>query len=520
MTQPEPAPTRWRLSRALLLGLATAGLLMLAFLPGATWLLVWVALAPWLVASTRVDLYDAVRVGIVVSVVSTLGLIFWCAPAVSDYFGVPIGWAWAGVVMIALLAVAPYWVPFGVWVCWASRRVGLNPWLVGGAWAFCEFARNHGFFPWLLFAYAPPPGSALLQAADLFGPYGIGAGMAAVSALAAALVVPSLRPRHFAVHALGIAALLLAAWSYGEWRLGQEFREGPAIEVALVQPDFDRHQRWVAAYRERNFGYPLALSVEASQRDPAIILWPEFAVEAPLPADAATLRRLRRHSARISSDLVLGALHGERDLRWRGRHNSAFHFHQGKLLGRYDKLKLVPFTERSIVPGFLETGKGSYRPGNAAVPLELRDTRMGVSLCWDAMHPEVMRAFAANGADSFANLSRDEWYGDSIAARQQLQAVALRAIENRRFIARPTSGGFTTMIDAHGRIGETGTYGEADIVYADLYTSTTVTPYQRIGDVFPWVAGAGALIWPYWVGRRSKRHSTQADPHGPESDAA
>ena len=196
-----PAGKGMRPVSAVLLTLMAAALLALAFLPLGVSALAWVALAPWLAACASVGRLVAFRLGILFAVVGSLGLIYWCPAALADFFSVPAAWAWAGVITASLLAVAVYWAPFAVWVSWAAGRGRVNPWLIAGGWAFCEYARNHGLFPWALLAYSQPPGSALLQGADLAGPYGIGALMAAVSAVVAGLFTTRLRPHRFGIEA-------------------------------------------------------------------------------------------------------------------------------------------------------------------------------------------------------------------------------------------------------------------------------------------------------------------------------
>ncbi|MFP8874589.1 MAG: apolipoprotein N-acyltransferase [Myxococcota bacterium] len=501
---PEIGPTRqaMRPLRAILLTLAAAGLLSLAFLPLGVSVLAWVALAPWLAACASVGLLVAFRLGMLFAVVGSLGLIYWCPGALADFFSVPAAWAWAGVVTASLLAVAVYWAPFAVWVAWAAARGRINPWLIAGGWAFCEYARNHGLFPWALLAYSQPPGSALLQGADLAGPYGIGALMAAVSAVVAGLFAPRLRPRRFGVHALAVALLVFSAWLYGEWRLGQRFGNAEELEVALVQPHFDRHQRWLPEYRIANFQHSLELSRRAAESEPDIILWPEFAVEGTLPASSALVTQLQRHSKQMTGDLVVGAPYGERGDALREGYNSAFLFRDGALLDRYDKQMLVPFTERNILPAFVDDTPDNYQAGTSPEPLALRSARLGATVCWDGMHPELIRELVDKGADVLANLSRDEWLGSSTAARQQLDAVALRAVESRRWLVRPTAGGYTALVDPHGRVVELGNYGEPDVVFGTLQASHVRTPYHRFGDWLPWLGGLLAIVWPLVPSRR------------------
>ena len=185
-------------------------------------------------------------------------------------------------------------------------------------------------------------------------------------------------------------------------------------------------------------------------------------------------------------------------------------FRDGTLRDRYDKQKLVPFTERNILPAFIDDTPDNYQAGtNPRNPWNSSAHNLGTTVCWDAMHPELIRELVAQGATVLANLSRDEWLGSAVPARQQLDSVALRAIESRRWLARPTAGGFTALVDPYGKIVEIGQYGESDIVLGTLAPSHVFTVYHRYGDWLPWVGGLFALAWPLLPVRRPPRVTSQ-----------
>ena len=55
------------------------------------------------------------------------------------------------------------------------------------------------------------------------------------------------------------------------------------------------------------------------------------------------------------------------------------------------------------------------------------------------------------GANLLLNLTNDAWYGRSSAPWQQLSMVTLRAVENRRSLARAANTGISVFIDPLGR---------------------------------------------------------------------
>src|SRR5262249_52303796 len=145
--------------------------------------------------------------------------------------------SWAGALLVIVAVSGVYVGAYAAWVAWLVRRGAASPLLLAGGWLTLEFARSHGVIdnPWALSAHAQLPSSTLIQIADVTGPYGIGAVIAAVNAAVAALLVPGLRGRRPGLQMALIAAGLGAVWAYGTWRLGQSFDAGAPVSIAIVQ---------------------------------------------------------------------------------------------------------------------------------------------------------------------------------------------------------------------------------------------------------------------------------------------
>ena len=102
---------------------------------------------------------------------------------------------------------------------------------------------------------------------------------------------------------------------------------------------------------------------------------------------------------------------------------------EGTELGRYDKINLVPFGE--FVPAAFSWVNrvtqeiGDFVPGTELKVLDAGNTRMGVFICYEAAFPELVRQFAAKGANVLVNFSNDGYFGRS--PRLELQHLLLRA---------------------------------------------------------------------------------------------
>jgi apolipoprotein N-acyltransferase len=166
----------------------------------------------------------------------------------------------------------------------------------------------------------------------------------------------------------------------------------------------------------------------------------------------------------------------------------------GKLAGRYDKLRLVPFAEEDQLGWLASHNRLVYESGRRLSVLPTATARVGAFVCFEAMYPDFVRGFARQGAEVLANPSNDDWFDHAIPARYMLDMASVRAIENRRYLVRPTTTGFSAVIDPHGRTVARSDFGTPAILTASIYPSRVQTPYQLWGDAVSWLAIAAVVV--------------------------
>jgi apolipoprotein N-acyltransferase len=171
----------------------------------------------------------------------------------------------------------------------------------------------------------------------------------------------------------------------------------------------------------------------------------------------------------------------------------------GRRIYTYDKIHLVPFGE--YVPlrewitfaGRLTADISDFTPGSVYAVAKIPDGSFGTFICYEAIFPDEVRRFAAQGAELLITISNDGWFGRSAAPEQHLMMARVRAVESRRWLLRDTNNGFTASVDPYGRIVAqmaTDVRGELDAPY-DFRTDTT--PYVRFGDWFAWLCVLASL---------------------------
>ncbi len=474
---------------AVALAALSGALYGLALAPGVSPVLAWVALVPLLVASARVGVAMGAVCGLLFAAVATGAVASWFPEMLRGFFGLSPAGSLLGWLAAALLVNGPPYALLCGWIAWRARVATVAPVLVGAAWLTAEWLRVHGPLP---SPYAPLAtsqlGTPLAQAADAIGAFGVGAVVVVGSAGLAALVVPALRGARPARDLAIAAGLVIGALAYGGWRGSLDHPHGEPLRVALVQPAPVPGARATDA-GGGSLDQLLALSERARAREAGLVFWPESAVTFYLREPGPDRERVLELSRSLRGGLVLPGPHYRYAEPAPDYYSSVFLLQNGRVTGRYDKSALVPFAEIAPFGGWPRPVT-DYRPGLEGRLLRADGAAIGAFLCAEVLFPEIARALATAGASVLANPSNDGWFGAEAPARLQLGAAALRAIENRRPLVRATTGGFSAVIDAQGRILAAGDRTRADLIEATIHPSTVRTPFQRVGFALPVLAAA------------------------------
>ena len=484
------------MQHSLFLIVISAVLYGLSFPPFSFSLLMWGALVPFFIVIATVPPRSAAAYGVLWGVIMTCSFGWSFPQLVANYFGLSLLSGWGLFMVVSLVLFGVYFGVFALWLSWCSQRRSLGPCLVAAGWGVCEFARANLWVgnPLALAGYSQVARPHVVQIADFSGPYGIGFLIAAVNAGLASVLVPQLRGQHWRLSGIGIAGALALTLVYGTWRLSQTFTSGEPFQVAIVQGAIPRELRSKPQHWDANLAQYLALSRQAAAAKPALIFWPENAVDFLLQRDSAQQNAVLQASQDFGAELILGGpyvRYGVEDLYNR---NAVFVVHDGKISDRYDKVRLLPFAEQDWFGWFHPPNPRLYEPGKHLQPLRTSVAHIGTVVCFEALYPKLVRQFSQRGAQMLANPSNDDWFGYAAPAQHLLDIVSLRAIENRRYVVRPTTTGFSAVIDPYGRIVAQSGFGSPEVIVASVASSHTETFYQRWGDVVAWISIAIASV--------------------------
>lgn len=525
------------------LTMASGLLLWAAFPPLDWWPLAWAAPLFWLVLIRRERLgdkrpYPAVWLGCTLHWLIMLYGIRLAHPALN------LGW----VAMSAYLAVYP--LLFIGLTRVAVHRLRISLVLAAPTvWTGMELARGHAItgFSMALLGHTQVRWTTLIQISDIFGAYGvsflvmfIAAGVARMSPTAWRMPT-GVRPRFTLWPLPAMVLALVAVACYGKVRQRNSDTvppSEPALRVALVQCSFDTSYEPDVKRSEEMLIKCLKLSRRALADNPDLdlIVWPESAftgslgdiiVEGDLiPPKNVTvdadeyeekvnkwLKLFPEKTADIASflnrpikddgnttdrrvHLVAGT--DTRHLRpgESRRYNTAlFVGPNGKVLGRYHKMHLVPFGEYILLGDIfpwvyrLTPMTHGLSAGEKHTVFEVSGVKTAPSICFESTVPHLIRgqiaALRRSGQqpDVLVNVTNDGWFKGSSILDFHLACAAFRAVENRLPVLVAANTGFSAYIDGDGRIVEQGPRRVERVVYAAVKRDTRDSWYQRLGDL-------------------------------------
>jgi apolipoprotein N-acyltransferase len=114
--------------------------------------------------------------------------------------------------------------------------------------------------------------------------------------------------------------------------------------------------------------------------------------------------------------------------------------------------------------------------------------KVGVAICYESAFGEYVGSFCKKGADLIFVITNDGWWGHTPGYRQHFEFSKLRAIENRRCIARSANTGRSGFINQRGDVLQRTHYWEPDAIRETLKANTKVTFYAQHGDYLSRIA--------------------------------
>ncbi|MGZ4097285.1 MAG: apolipoprotein N-acyltransferase [Bacteroidia bacterium] len=172
----------------------------------------------------------------------------------------------------------------------------------------------------------------------------------------------------------------------------------------------------------------------------------------------------------------------------------------------YHKSKLVPGAELMPFPRLLKPLESlALDLGGTTGSLGLQEERtsftgnhdsLGVApvICYESVFSDYVTGYIKNGATFIFIITNDGWWGDSPGYVQHLNYGRLRAIENRRQIARSANTGISCFMDEFGNIQQPQGWWQEAVIKQDLIPNHNLTFFSRFGDLISYCSVLVTLL--------------------------
>jgi len=489
-------------ARQPLLAVFSGALLFLSFsLPRGIILtpVAWFALAPLILSLKKATTRNAFLYGFIAGIIGCFGIYYWIPYCMIHYADMPRPLAYFALLLLVLI-LASYIALFAWLLRIFQLRSRVSQMAIGPLiWVGLEYIRTYfplGGFSWALLGASQYHFLPVIQISELGGVYLVSWLVALVNFGIAALF-ENFPPPKKAWQAFVLAALcFLAAAVYGQIRIGQVdriFSNQPQIRVGIAQGNIDQSQKWSREFLWSGLARHIELSKDLLKKPKELLVWPETAVTTFFNISWQNQDQLSRALKFPDSYFLFGSVSKEERSGKKLYFNSAFMLAPGgeTLLGRYDKIHLVPFGEyipmRQLlfwIDAVARGNAGNTQPGNKIVLFELGQYQIGCVICYELIFPNLVRKFVKSGAQMMSTITNDAWFGPTSAPYQHHSHIVFRAVENRVYFVRAANTGISSICDPVGRIISQSPIYEIATVEGIVKPSPIRTLYTRLGDWF------------------------------------
>jgi apolipoprotein N-acyltransferase len=287
-------------------------------------------------------------------------------------------------------------------------------------------------------------------------------------------------------------------------------RESTPLNVALVQPNIPREEKFTVEFASKTFDLFTRLSrpmLDSGAR-PDLLVWPESSMPGPVLGDELSHRFVMDFSASTKTDLLLGTIDQDET----HAYNAAMLVSEaGAHIQVYRKVHLVPFGE--YVPGrhtipLLARVVGDQVPddfdfGKEYTVFKLTNDKARVAplICFEDTIGDLARQFVLAGANLLVNVTNDGWFLRSAGSRQHLDNAVFRCVETRLPMVRAANTGVTCFVNEFGNVTQTLVDEKGSLFTEGTLTGQVAvvanpepTFYVRHGELFVYACLAVTIL--------------------------
>ena len=386
-----------------------------------------------------------------------------------------------------------------------KERMWSTPLIFACAYTFLEFAQSLTFagVPWARLALTQTAIPAAIQSASLLGSLFVGFIVGLVNGLLAVAFRRFVADGLCSASVIRPAALALAVimlnlgFGMTYMALHDEKSKG-GFKITVIQGNISSNDKWSDNSNANAIDVYEKLTLEAHAKEHAdIVLWPETVLTVTIKESPYYEMRVKDLAQSTGSIIFVGAfdetwIESKEDYE---EYNALIAYYPDGSVeeGSYKKRHLVPFGEYLPMRSFFEVilpfmtelnmlGE-DLTSGNDSEILATPYGKIGRLICFDSIYPELSRDSVSDGAEILLLSTNDSWYRDSASAYQHNAHAVLRAVENRRYVARAASTGISAIIDSEGKVLQAIAPLKQGYISASVFPRRERSLYSYVGDV-------------------------------------
>jgi apolipoprotein N-acyltransferase len=290
------------------------------------------------------------------------------------------------------------------------------------------------------------------------------------------------------------------------------------ITAAAVQGGGPQETRSDATDYDQVFQRHVDATTKGVRQPVDLIVWPEDVVNVTNYAASYQRTELSRLAQQYHSTIVAGIVEdGPDDKHF---YNAAVGINpDGRQVGRYEKVRRVPFGEYVPLRFMLDPIAGSILPGKDAIVgtkpnvLNTAAGRLGVVVSWEVFFGRRVRESIHHDAQIVLNPTNGSSYWLNEVQTQQIASSQLRAVESGRWLVQAAPTGFSAIITPSGDIVSRTNIGEAAVVQGKVQLRDGETIAAVTGDLFALLLAA-LLLGLAWGQLLRSRRQVPAFRHG------
>jgi apolipoprotein N-acyltransferase len=290
--------------------------------------------------------------------------------------------------------------------------------------------------------------------------------------------------------------------------------QGEIYDIVVLQPNIEPDKQFKSSTTEQ-LHRMLSLSDRVMDESVDYLVFPETALPLYLDADSTEfewhpiIHELRNYSKRYPNlKLVVGLTsrdfyfseaersetsHAYQDF-WFDEYNVTYQLDTTGQQQRYYKSKLVPGVETlPLVENWTWLNDMIIDLGGARNSLTGQKYRtvfvnpqdsiaIGTPICYESIYGEFLTEFVRNGANFLFVVTNDGWWKDTPGYKQHAMFSRIRAIENRRSVARSANTGISSLINQKGEVLDSRGWWVEDVIRGEIHANEKLTFYSRYGD--------------------------------------